>query len=281
MTPEDPSAKTPIDLVLWKMAATTLLKRWIQPFSHVGIIEFTNPSNRNALSMATLEQLHESIQSFNTNPSVRVVLLQAQGPVFSSGHDLKEIQSLQRQKQKQELGKLFHLCSETMVAIQKSPKPFIAKVDGVATAAGCQLVASCDLAYASTRCKFALPGVNLGLFCSTPAVAVGRNVPRKMVMEMLLTGQFVDSEKAQQIGLVNQIFHHDQLDQQVDEILDVIASKSSHAILTGKPVFCEQMNQPTLEMAYSIASKHMTDSSLSNDCVEGVDAFLNKREPKW
>mmetsp|Transcript_15611 Transcript_15611/g.21345 ORF Transcript_15611/g.21345 Transcript_15611/m.21345 type:complete len:289 (-) Transcript_15611:419-1285(-) len=259
--------------------------------SRVGVIELSNPSKRNALSLSTLGQLLDVIKKVESDESIRVVVLQAQGPAFSSGHDLSEIRHLQNeaneesgyrgeQTSKEKLSDLFSLCSNVMTSIVESTKPYVAKVDGVATAAGCQLVASCDLAYASTGSKFATPGVNIGLFCSTPAVALGRTVHRKAAMDMLLTGRLISAKEAAGIGLINEALAVESLDDRVDEISELIATKSPMAISTGKPVVAAQLGLP-LHEAYGIASKCMVDGSLREDCIEGIDAFLSKRIPVW
>jgi len=257
---------------------STLLRHAIK--GHIGTIELCNPARRNALSTSLLEQFRAAIQEMESNNAVRVVILQSQGSAFSSGHDLKEIQMLQTQGKYSAAKHLFQLCSVTMASISKSPKPFIAKVNGVATAAGCQLVASCDLAYASNSSRFATPGVNIGLFCSTPAVALGRCVGRKKAMEMLLTGEMISAPTAESIGLINAAVPEDELDGKVSDIAELIASKSPMAIRMGKPVFVKQMQRP-LEEAYEITSEVMVRCCMEEECKIGIDAFLSKTKPSW
>jgi len=227
---------------------------------------------------------------------VKVVILQSDiENVFSSGHDLKEIQKLQMRHQtnsndmdedgvvaRDRLRRLFELCSDTMQSISTSDTPVIAKVDGVATAAGCQLVASCDLAYASDRSIFATPGVNLGLFCSTPAVALGRSVASpKHAMEMLLTGRGIRAADAERIGLINRAVSVGELNARVQKIAEDVASKSRDAVKCGKPLFYRQM-ELDLSQAYDVASRAMVNDVLDReDCREGIDAFLSKRTPTW
>lgn len=261
-----------------------LLRSWARPATGVGVIELANPSTRNALCTGMLTELRSAIIQFELDPDVGAVIVQAQGPAFCSGHDLKEIHRYQREekdcdKGKSEMRYLFGLCSEVMTAVATSPLPFIAKVDGVASAAGCQLVASCDLAYASldTSTRFVTPGVNLGFFCSTPAVALGRSVPsRKHVMEMLLMGEPITAERAERIGLVNGVMPRGELDELVDRVAEKIASKPRSVVGEGKRLFVQQVGEP-LEIAYSLASKSMVECSQSEDCKSGIASFLNKK----
>ena len=273
------------------------LRHWIR--NGIGTIALANKKNRNALSLNTLEVLNNRLQEFLDDSSVRVVILQSDVEnVFSSGHDLKELQKLQM-KHEQESGshllceentaarvrleQLFKLCSNTMQSISTSDTPVIAKVDGVAMAAGCQLVASCDLAYASDRSMFATPGVQLGLFCSTPAVALGRSVASpKHAMEMLLTGRGIRAAEAERIGLINRAVSVGELDARVQRIAEDIASnKSQSAIKHGKPLFYHQMGLD-LNQAYDVTSRAMVDDLLDQeDCREGIDSFLSKRKPTW
>jgi enoyl-CoA hydratase/carnithine racemase len=284
-------------------AATTAVRHWIR--GHKAVVELASPKNRNALSLGALQELHDTIKTLvsrDHNDGVRVIVLQAsaQAPAFCSGHDLRELQRLQKNgstssaaqeqqvgtaaadEQQEQIEALFRSCSDTMQTIANSPIPIIAKVDGVATAAGCQLVASCDLAYASLEnSSFATPGVNIGLFCSTPAVALSRAVShKKQVMEMLLTGLPVSAQKAQAIGLINEAVPQEELDSRVDEIADLIASKSPMAVQMGKPAFQQQLELP-LKEAYGLASTTMCANATTDECKEGVDAFLEKRKPIW
>ena len=254
----------------------------------VGILELNSPSNRNALSTRMLEQMQAAIQSIEQDPKIRVVVLQSSEnssttPVFCAGHDLKEISHFQSTNQMVKLKRVFNACSRVMTSITFSSKPYIAKVNGIATAAGCQLVASCDLAYATIgNSKFATPGVNVGLFCSTPGVALGRSVARKHAMELLLTGTSISAKSAQEIGLINRaVDSAEELDNHVRTIAATIASKSGVAISKGKPGFATQMESSSLSGAYELASQLMAENCLTEECREGIDAFLSKRNPSW
>jgi enoyl-CoA hydratase/carnithine racemase len=214
--------------------------------------------------------------------AVRAIVLQHQGNVFSSGHDLRELKALVDAGNRPQVEELFRACSSAMTSIAASPVPVIAKVNGVATAAGCQLVASCDLAYATASSQFATPGVSIGLFCSTPAVALSRSVGRKASMEMLLTGRPVAASKAVEIGLINEAFDTvEELDEHVDNLSELIASKSARSIRMGKPAFLRQLSCPDLAEAYEIAGTTMCENAMDNDCAEGIAAFLEKRPPQW
>jgi enoyl-CoA hydratase/carnithine racemase len=222
--------------------------------------------------------LHAELDRAATNDVARVVVLRAEGRGFSAGHDLKEMRgkvgddAWQRQ--------LFDDCSRMMMAITTLPKPVIARVHGIATAAGCQLVAMCDLAVAADTATFALPGVNVGIFCSTPAVAVARNIGRKPVMEMLLTGQPVDARAALQWGLVNRVVPLAELDSEIEKLTSVIAARSPATIAVGKQTFYRQIERG-LEPAYDVASEAMTCNMSFHDAAEGIDAFLGKRSASW
>ena len=237
---------------------------------------------RNALSENMLDALHEKIMDSAENPKIRVVIISAKGPVFCAGHDLKEITQARDYKDDGIIyfQNLFDKCSEVMKGIVTNPKPVIAEVNGIATAAGCQLVASCDLAIASDASKFATPGVNIGLFCSTPMVALSRNVSNKHAMEMLLTGDMVDSKRAEQIGLINFSCAEKVLSDEVDTLAKKIASKSSLTLSVGKRAFYQQ-SEMTLEEAYAYTAKIMVDNMLKKDAKEGISAFLTKRKPQW
>ena len=237
---------------------------------------------RNALSESMLDILYSKIAASAENSEIRVVIISANGPVFCAGHDLKEITQARKNRDNGIIyfQKLFDKCSELMKLILANPKPVIAEVDGIATAAGCQLVATCDLAVASYTSKFATPGVNIGLFCSTPMVALSRNVSNKHAMEMLLTGDFVDSNRAEQIGLINCSYPSDELSAEVNTIACKIASKSSITLAVGKKAFYKQ-SEMTLSDAYAYTSQIMVDNMLKKDAEEGISAFLTKRKPKW
>ena len=237
---------------------------------------------RNALSENMLDALHEKIMDSAENPKIRVVIISAKGPVFCAGHDLKEITQARDYKDDGIIyfQNLFDKCGEVMKGIVTNPKPVIAAVNGIATAAGCQLVASCDLAIASNASKFATPGVNIGLFCSTPMVALSRNVSNKHAMEMLLTGDMVDSKRAEQIGLINFSCAEKVLSDEVNTLAKKIASKSSLTLSVGKRAFYQQ-SEMTLGEAYAYTAKIMVDNMLKKDAKEGISAFLTKRKPQW
>jgi len=237
---------------------------------------------RNALSENMLDALHEKIMNSAENSKIRVVIISAKGPVFCAGHDLKEITQARDYKDDGIIyfQNLFDKCSEVMKGIVTNPKPVIAEVNGIATAAGCQLVASCDLAIASDASKFATPGVNIGLFCSTPMVALSRNISNKHAMEMLLTGDMVDSKRAEQIGLINFSCAEKVLSDEVNALAKKIASKSSLTLSVGKRAFYQQ-SEMTLGEAYAYTAKIMVDNMLKKDAKEGISAFLTKRKPQW
>ena len=237
---------------------------------------------RNALSENMMSVLMAAINEASINSSIKVVVIASNGNVFCSGHDLKEINMARGNTDQGDdyFEKLFKKCSILMQAIVNCPKPIIAEINGVATAAGCQLVASCDLAIASDESRFATPGVNIGLFCSTPMVALSRNVSNKAAMEMLLTGEIVDSEKAEHIGLVNQVVEDNNLTESTMTMAKLIASKSSMTLKTGKQAFYKQ-KEMSLSDAYDYTSSVMVENMLKIDAQEGIDAFIEKRQPKW
>ena len=241
-----------------------------------------NSDKKNPLSESMMSVLMDEIKGASTDQSIRVIVLSALGNVFSSGHDLKEITAAREKEDGGEVyfKNLFDSCSELMQLIVNAPQPIIAQVDGVATAAGCQLVASCDLAVASLESKFATPGVNLGLFCSTPMVALSRNVNKKNAMEMLLTGDFINADRAKEIGLINNTVLKEELTLEVDKLAEKIASKSTMTVSTGKKAFYAQVEMGLSE-AYKYTSKTMTDNLLKSDAKEGINAFLEKRSPDW
>jgi enoyl-CoA hydratase/carnithine racemase len=241
-----------------------------------------NSDKKNPLSEDMMNILMDEIKGASSDQSVRVIVLAANGNVFSSGHDLKEITAARESEDGGEIfyKNLFDSCSSLMQLIVNTPQPVIAEVDGVATAAGCQLVASCDLAIASHESKFATPGVNLGLFCSTPMVALSRNVNKKNAMEMLLTGDFINADRAKEIGLINNTVLKEELTLEVDKLAEKIASKSTMTVSTGKKAFYAQAEMDLSE-AYKYTSKTMTDNLLKRDAKEGINAFLEKRSPDW
>ena len=236
----------------------------------------------NALSEDMMSRLMETIKKASIDESIKIIILAAKGGIFSSGHNLKEITDAREQIEYGEpyFKQLFDQCSSLMQLIVNCPKPVIAQISGIATAAGCQLVATCDLAYASSSAKFATPGVNLGLFCSTPMVALTRAVKNKHAMEMLLTGDFIDSKKAKEIGLINNFYAIDELEKETIDIASKIANKSSVAVSTGKRAFYAQSDYDLAE-AYHFTSKVMVENLLKDDAKEGIGAFLEKRKPNF
>ena len=256
----------------------------IKEKSERGILRLTmnNSDQKNPLSEIMMGLLTNEIKRASSDKSVRVIVLAATGNVFSSGHDLKEITTARESEDNGEVyfKKLFDYCSSLMQLIVNTPQPVIAEVDGVATAAGCQLVASCDLAIASHESKFATPGVNIGLFCSTPMVALSRNVNKKNAMEMLLTGDFINAEKAKEIGLINNTVSKEELTIEVSKLAEKIASKSSMTVSIGKKAFYAQAEMD-LSKAYKYTSKTMRKNLLKYDAKEGINAFIEKRSPEW
>jgi enoyl-CoA hydratase/carnithine racemase len=237
---------------------------------------------RNALSVGLMGALQEALDQAATDKAVRVVIIAAEGPAFSSGHDLKEMTAQRKTADKgaATFGALFTQCSKLMQSIVRHPKPVIAQIQGIATAAGCQLVASCDLAVASSAAKFATPGVNIGLFCSTPMVALSRNVGRKHAMEMLLTGEMIPAEDAHRMGLINRVVAPDALATETMKLAQLIASKPHGTLKIGKKAFYDQLEMG-LSAAYDYASKVMTENMLAAEAEEGIGAFVEKRKPKW
>ena len=248
------------------------------PVNGISRIKLNEPSNYNALSLKTLESLIKIFKNFNNENKTKVIIIEGMRKGFSAGHDLKEIRSLRNKKK--EYQKLFNTCSKLMLEIIEGRKPVIAKVHGAAFAAGCQLVASCDLAISSDEAIFATPGVNIGLFCSTPMVAVSRKVNRKRTMKMLLTGEPINAEYAKEIGLINDHFPISKLEEEVLKLAKKISSKSNLMIKIGKKAFYKQLEMP-LNKAYSYTSKVMTENAMHLDAEEGVSAFLEKRKPNW
>ena len=235
------------------------------------------PKTYNALSFKNLNDLIKALKKLDQDKSTKVIIIEGSGKGFSAGHNLKEVRGL---KQKDKYQKLFNLCSKLMLQIVEGKKPVIAKVHGAAFAAGCQLVASCDLAYSTNDAIFATPGVNIGLFCSTPMVAVSRKINRKTMMQMLLTGEPIKADYAKQIGLINNCYSKKTLDKEVLNIAKLIASKSNLTIKIGKEAFYKQLELP-LRKAYSYTSKMMTMNMMAMDAKEGISAFLEKRKPVW
>jgi enoyl-CoA hydratase/carnithine racemase len=240
-------------------------------------LTLNRPEARNALSIELMTALLEALGRAAGEPDDRVVVIAGAGPAFCAGHDLRELRQDLRRETYQ---RIFALCSELMLAIVRLPKPVIAEVHGVATAAGCQLVATCDLAVAAEEARFATPGVNIGLFCSTPMVALSRAVGRKPAMEMLLTGELIDAAKARSLGLVNRVVAREGLRRTVDELARQIAGKSALIVKIGKEAFYRQA-ELDLAAAYRYTAEIMAKNMLAEDAGEGIDAFLAKRAPIW
>lgn len=254
----------------------------LSALSH-GVLRLTlNNPPANALSIATMEALMVALETAGSDPEVRVVILAASGKLFSAGHELKEMTAHRADPDRGRafFEKTMRLCADLMLRITHLPKPVIAEVDGLATAAGCQLVASCDLAICTDTSTFCTPGVNIGLFCSTPMVAISRAAHRKQAMEMLLTGETIDASTAKDFGLVNRIVPKQYLAQVVDKYASVIASKSPLTLKIGKEAFYHQIDMP-LEEAYDYAARVMVENMLARDAAEGIGAFLDKRHPTW
>ena len=236
-----------------------------------------DPKTYNSLSFKTLNELLKAFKSLDRDNRTKVIILEGAGKGFSAGHNLKEVSGY---KNRSNHLKLFNLCSKLMIQIVEGRKPVIAKVHGAAYAAGCQLAASCDLAYSTKDASFATPGVNIGLFCSTPMVAVSRKINRKIMMKMLLTGEPIKANYAKEIGLINDCFVKAKLNNEVFKMAKKIASKSNLTIKIGKQAFYKQLEMP-LRDAYNFTSKMMTLNMMSYDAKEGISAFFEKRKPKW
>ena len=240
-------------------------------------IRLNDPETYNSMSFDMLNSLITEIKELDKDKNTRVIIIEGSGKGFSAGHNLKEVKSL---KGKSNYNKLFDLCSQLMMVITNSNKPVIAKVHGAAFAAGCQLVATCDLALSTNEAKFCTPGVNIGLFCSTPMVALSRNVNRKKAMKMLLTGDPVSAKHAKEIGLINDHFDDSALEEEVLKLAENIASKSKKVVKIGKKAFYKQLEMP-LDKAYKYTSRVMSENMMALDAKEGISAFLEKRTPKW
>ncbi|HEX3884547.1 MAG TPA: enoyl-CoA hydratase [Stellaceae bacterium] len=244
---------------------------------HILRLTMNRPAARNALSMPMMEALIEALDAAAEVKEVRVVVIAANGPGFCAGHDLRELRS---DGSRDALHRIFARCSELMIKIVRLAKPVIAEVHGIATAAGCQLVASCDLAICTEDARFATPGVNIGLFCSTPMVALSRNVGKKAAMEMLLTGEMIPAQRAFDLGLVNRVVPAAELRGAVDALASQIAAKSAFTVAIGKEAFYRQAELDLAE-AYRFTAEVMTRNMLGHDAGEGIDAFLGKRHPEW
>ena len=269
--------------IFWNVTLSSPNMIKIHPIANgVARLTLNSPENRNALSGSMMQALTDALVQSSNEPSTRVIIIAGEGPAFCAGHDLKEITTARQAADKglSFFETLMDNCSKLMQTIVHLPIPVIAEIDGVATAAGCQLVASCDLAYASEQSRFATPGVNIGLFCSTPMVALSRNVSKKHAMEMLLTGDMISAERACEIGLINRVLSSDELSRTVQAQAEKIASKSGHVLKTGKTAFYEQA-QMNLSEAYEYTSAVMVQNMLDDDAREGIGAFLEKRKPDW
>jgi enoyl-CoA hydratase/carnithine racemase len=243
----------------------------------VTTLTLNRPSQFNSLSEELLRELKQVLADIAADSSVRVVVIAGAGKAFCAGHDLKQMRANHSKAYMQEL---FTLCADVMKAITRMPQPVIARVHGIATAAGCQLVGMCDLAVAADVSRFAVSGINVGLFCSTPAVALSRNMGRKQALEMLLTGDFISAEEAQRRGLVNRVVPLEQLDAEIRKLTDSICAKSSLAVATGKGMYYRQLEMG-LDAAYAFAAETMACNMMGADAAEGIDAFMGKRKPEW
>ena len=245
-------------------------------------LKMNAPDKLNALSEALLSALQDQFDSLQNDRQIRAVILSGAGKAFCAGHDLKEMTA---GRQTEDGGKayfkeLFQKCARMMSSIQKLPQPVIAQVHGIATAAGCQMVASCDMAVAADSTRFGVNGVNIGLFCSTPMVALSRNIPRKQAFEMLTTGQFINAERARDLGLINRIASEDELQEATSELAETVASKLAVAVKIGKEAFYNQL-QMSLSDAYDYTGSVMVENMLFRDTEEGISAFIEKRDPNW
>jgi len=240
-------------------------------------VRLNDPDTYNSMSFNMLNSLIAALKDLDKDETTRVIIIEGSGKGFSAGHNLKEVRSL---KGKPNYKKLFDLCSKLMMLIININKPVIAKVHGAAFAAGCQLVATCDLALSTNDAKFCTPGVNIGLFCSTPMVALSRNVSRKKAMKMLITGDPIGAQYAKEIGLINDHFDSSKLEEEVSKLAENIISKSTKVVKIGKRAFYKQLEMP-LDKAYKYTSRVMSENMMALDAKEGISAFLEKRTPKW
>jgi len=248
----------------------------------IAVLTLNRPEARNSLSEAMIAEVHGALNEIRDDKSVRAVVIAANGPAFSAGHDMKELTARRSDPDRGRayFAEIMNACSAMMQAIVHLPKPVVASVQGIATAAGCQLVASCDLAVASEAASFATPGVDIGLFCSTPMVALSRNVPRKQAMEMLLTGEPVPAAQARDIGLVNRVVPPGQERDAAIALAQKVALKSAYTVKLGKEAFYRQIEM-SLADAYRYAAEVMTENMMARDAEEGIGAFIEKREPNW
>jgi enoyl-CoA hydratase/carnithine racemase len=248
----------------------------------IQVLTLNRPGARNSLSEGLIAELHEALRDIRDDGSVRAVVIAANGPAFSAGHDMKELTARRSDADRGRayFAQIMNACSAMMQAVVHLPKPVVAAVQGIATAAGCQLVASCDLAVASGAAGFATPGVDIGLFCSTPMVALSRNVPRKQAMEMLLTGEPIAAETARDIGLINRVVAAGTEREAAIALAGKVALKSAYTVKLGKEAFYRQAEM-SLADAYRYAAEVMTENMMARDAEEGIGAFIEKREPKW
>ena len=248
----------------------------------IAVLTLNRPAARNSLSEGLIAELHAALNAIRDDKSVRGVVIAAHGPAFSAGHDMKELTERRSDPDRGRayFAKIMNACSAMMQAVVHLPKPVVASVQGIATAAGCQLVASCDLAVASEAASFATPGVDIGLFCSTPMVALSRNVPRKQAMEMLLTGEPVPAAEARAFGLVNRVVPAGTEREAAIALAQKVALKSAYTVKLGKEAFYRQAEM-SLADAYRYAAEVMTENMMARDAEEGIGAFIEKREPKW
>ena len=243
----------------------------------IATVTLNRPKQYNALSEELLTELQAQLDSIEKDPSVRVVVIAGNGSAFCAGHDLKQMRA---NPTKAYYERLFTQCSRIMMTLTRMPQPVIARVHGIATAAGCQMVAQCDLAVASDNARFAVSGINVALFCSTPSVPLARNMSRKQAMEMLLTGDFIDAATAKARGLVNRVVPVEKLDAEVKALADAIIAKSPVAVTTGKKMFYKQ-TEMGMKSAYEYAAEVMACNMMAEDVGEGIDAFMQKRDPNW
>ena len=248
----------------------------------VAYLTLNSPERLNALSDEMLKALQTTFDKFHKDTSIRAVVLRGAGKAFCAGHDLKQMTKARKQKDGGAaiFKDLFDRCASFMQTVQNIPQPVIAQVHGIATAAGCQLVATCDLAVAAENTKFGVNGVNIGLFCSTPMVALSRNINRKRTFEMLVTGEFMEAEEAKVIGLINKVVPERELVSATTSLAEIISKKLGSAVTTGKIAFYQQIQMPT-EDAYRYTGKVMVQNMLNKDTEEGIAAFIDKRDPKW
>lgn len=272
MTGQTARAATPQSLIL--------LRETID--NNIALLTLNRPQARNSLSEGLIGELHAALDKIRDDKNVRAVVIAANGPVFSAGHDMKELTARRgdADRGRAYFAQIMNACGAMMQAVVQLPQPVVAAVQGIATAAGCQLVASCDLAVASEAAGFATPGVDIGLFCSTPMVALSRNVPRKQVMEMLLTGEPVSASRALDIGLVNRVVAAGTERDAAIELAKKVALKSAYTVKLGKTAFYRQAEM-SLADAYRYTAEIMTENMMARDAEEGIGAFIEKREPKW